>query len=61
MVFKFSKLCKLNLITMSTIHRSKWEMGSSRGVIEPVQCIRLLPNASYVIECICFKKVSVIF
>ena len=36
-------------------------MISSRGVIEPLACIRLLPIVTYVIECICFKEISVVF
>ena len=36
-------------------------MALSGGVNEPVACIRLISNVSYVIECICLKEMSAIF
>ena len=36
-------------------------MASSGSVNEPQPSILLLPNVSYVIECICFKEISMTF
>ena len=37
------------------------QMASSRNVSEPLTSDRLLPNASYSIECIDFNEISVFF
>ena len=45
---------------INKFNRSKVYISSSRGKSELLLFIRLLPNVSYVIECICFKEISVI-
>ena len=56
--FAFNCYSFCSLITNS--NQSKFQMASSKSVCEPIPCMRLLPYASYLIECICFKKFSVI-
>ena len=42
-------------------NQPKIQMASSKGVGEPLQCIRFLSNVSYDIEYVCFKKIPKIF